>query len=124
RWLYNDGLIRSIPTRKVNVNTISRRALIKKSGAVTAASTFMIIKPELVRGAGKEKLKAGLVGCGGRGTQAVVDMMRGAENVDLVSMGDLFEDKLEGSLGNLRDQKDFDAYKDRIKVEPDRRFTG
>jgi predicted dehydrogenase len=97
---------------------------LEKSGAVTAASTFMIIKPELVRGAGKEKLKAGLVGCGGRGTQAIVDMMRGTENVDVVSMGDIFEDKLEASLGNLRKQSDYDTFKDRIKVEPDHRFIG
>ena len=53
----------------------------------------MIIKPELVRGAGKEKLKAGLVGCGGRGTQAVVDMMRGTElgGRQKVAGGDLRE---------------------------------
>lgn len=84
----------------------------------------MIIKPELVRGAGKEKLKAGLVGCGGRGTQAIVDMMRGTENVDVVAMGDLFEDKLEASLGNLKKQQDYDTFKDRIKVDPDKRFVG
>ena len=95
-----------------------------KTGALSAASAFMIIKPELVRGAGNEKLKAGLVGCGGRGTQAVIDMMRGTENVDLVSMGDIFEDKLEASLGNIRKQKDYDTYQDRIKVEPDRHFIG
>jgi predicted dehydrogenase len=84
----------------------------------------MIIKPELVRGAGKEKLKAGLVGCGGRGTQAVVDMMRGTENIELVSMGDIFEDKLEASLKNFEKQQDYGKYKDRIRVAPDRRFIG
>jgi predicted dehydrogenase len=84
----------------------------------------MIIKPELVRGAGQERLKAGLVGCGGRGTQAVVDMMRGTENVDIVTMGDIFEDKLEGSLGRIKSQPDSATYADRIKVEPDKRFVG
>ena len=84
----------------------------------------MIIKPQLVRGAGKEKLKAGVVGCGGRGTQAIVDLMRGAENVDVVSMGDIFEDKLEGSLRNIQRQRDYESYKDRIKVAPDHRFVG
>ncbi len=106
------------------MNTISRRGLIRNSGAAAAASTFMIIKPELVRGAGKERLRAGLVGCGGRGTQAVVDMMRGTENVDIVAMGDIFEDKLEASIANIRKQKDFDTYKDRVKIEPDHRFVG
>ena len=104
------------------MTNISRRSLLKKSGGAataTAASAFMIIKPELVRGAGNEKLKAGLVGCGGRGTQAVIDMMRGTENVDLVSMGDIFEDKLEGSLRKMQAEKDHDQYKDRIKFYDD-----
>lgn len=99
--------------------------MLQKTGAAaTAASTFMIIKPELVRGAGNEKLKAGLIGCGGRGTQAVLDLMRGTENVDVVAMGDIFEDKLEASLGNFKKQKDYDTFKDRIKVDPEHRFIG
>src|SRR5215831_16443869 len=79
---------------------VSRRAVV---GA--AAFAFTIVKPRLVRGAGKEKLRAGLVGCGGRGTQAVVDSLTGNENVELVAMADLFEDALEGSLKKLRDEK-------------------
>ena len=53
----------------------------EKSGPITrrsllgGAAAFTIIQPHLVRGAGKEKLRAGLVGCGGRGTQAVVDLL-------------------------------------------------
>jgi predicted dehydrogenase len=62
-----------------------------------------IIKPELVRGAGKERLRAGLVGCGGRGTGAAIDFLTADPNVELVSMGDVFEDKLQQSLGRLRD---------------------
>jgi len=58
-----------------------------------------------VRGQGKEKLKAGIVGCGGRGTQAVVDSLTGNENIELVAMADVFEDHLESSLNQLRDPK-------------------
>ena len=79
-------------------NRISRRDLLAGS-----AAAFTIIRPELVRGAGQEKLKAGLIGCGGRGTQAVVNMLSGDPNIELVAMGDIFEDHLEGSLRNLRD---------------------
>jgi predicted dehydrogenase len=108
-----------------NSNPISRRSFLKSSHAAGAATAaFTILKPELVRGAGKELLKAGLVGCGGRGTQAVLDMMRGAENVDLVSMGDIFEDKLEGSLAGIRGQKDFGDWSSRIKVDPEHHFVG
>ncbi len=106
-----------------NLITISRRSFMQKSSTATAAgaAAFTIIKPELVRGAGKEMLKAGLVGCGGRGTQAVVDMMTGTENIQLVSMGDVFEDHLEGALAKLRGNE---KIADRIKVEPDHRFMG
>jgi predicted dehydrogenase len=114
---------------------------------LTAASTFTIVKPHLVRGAGNERLKAGLIGCGGRGTQAVTDLISGTENVDLVAMADIFEDKLESSLRTLRNPRSLTRYAnmpvkrngevkalteaelakeiaDRVKVEPDRHFVG
>jgi predicted dehydrogenase len=107
------------------VSDLSRRNFLQKAAPVaTAASTFLIVKPELVRGAGKEKLKAGLVGAGSRGTQAVVDMMTGTENVDLVAVGDLFEDHLEASLRGMPDKEGYEKWKDRIRVNPDMRFTG
>ena len=101
---------------------ISRRSFFKGSAAASiGAAAFTIIKPELVRGAGKEKLKAGIVGCGGRGTGAVINLMTGTENVELVAMGDLFEDKLESSLAKLKaDPK----IADRITVDPEHHFTG
>ena len=124
-----------------NKPKVSRRALIGAAGA------FTLVKPHLVRGAGKEKLKAGIVGCGGRGTQAVVDMLTGAENVELVAMADIFEDHLEGALNNLRNPKYIARHAGitverdgkqvamsaedlvasvgpRVKVQPDRHFVG
>ena len=92
---------------------ISRRNLL---GA--GATAFTIAKPWMVRAAGKEKLRAGVVGCGGRGTQAVVDLLTGTENVELVAMADVFEDHLEGSLKRLRDPK-FNSRHAGIVVERD-----
>ena len=89
-----------------------------------SAATFTIVKPELVRGAGKEKLRAGIVGCGGRGTAAIGDILTGNPNVELVAMADLFEDKLEQSLSRIRTQDRFAAVRDRVKVDPEHRFTG
>lgn len=54
-------------------DSISRRNFLNKSSIAGAASAFTIIKPELVRGAGSELITVGLVGCGGRGSQAIVD---------------------------------------------------
>ena len=85
---------------------VSRRSFLKRSTAVGAgATTFTIVKPGLVRGFAPEKLKAGLVGCGGRGTQAAQQLLHGNPNVELVAMGDIFEDRLEASLKNIRENK-------------------
>jgi len=78
---------------------LTRRSLL------AGTSAFTIIKPELVRGAGQERIRVGVVGCGGRGTQAVVNLMQADANVELAAMGDIFEDKLEASLKNLRDPR-------------------
>lgn len=86
-------------------SNVSRRSFLKQSAAGAAAGGFVIIKPGLVRGAGKELLKAGLVGCGGRGTGAVANMLSGDPNVELVTVGDVFQDKLDASLKSLNDQK-------------------
>lgn len=121
--------------------SLSRRSLL------TGASAFTVLQPHLVRGAGKEKLRAGIVGCGGRGTQAVADLLTGNENVELVAMADVFEDHLESSLANLRDprflghhtgivverdgaprqmtaQDLVDSIVPRLKVPPDAHFVG
>jgi len=96
----------------------------KKSTGVTAgAAAFTIIKPELVRGAGNEKLKVGLIGCGGRGTEAAQQQLHGNENVELVAMGDIFEDHLEESLDKIRNSK-YTGVAEKVKVDPEHHFVG
>ena len=97
---------------------------LKDRRAFLTAGAFTIVRPELVRGAGPAKLKAGLIGAGGRGRQAVVDLLSADPNVDLTVIGDLFEDKLETNLAWLRDQNRFPKTHDRIKVDPEHHFTG
>ena len=129
-------------------DAISRRSLLKQSSLLGAgASAFSILQTRTARAAGNDRLKAGLVGCGGRGTQAVVDLLTGNEHVELVAAADVFEDHLEQSLRRMRDPGFISRYagivverdgqpkemtaedlvasiQPRIKVEPDRHFTG
>ncbi|MGO4880781.1 MAG: Gfo/Idh/MocA family protein [Bryobacteraceae bacterium] len=103
---------------------ISRRSFLGKSAVAGAAATaFTIIRPELVRGAGDEKLRAGLIGCGGRGTEAAQQFLHGNKNVELVAMGDIFEDRLEKSLGEIRDSK-YAGVAGKVTVDPDHHFIG
>jgi predicted dehydrogenase len=114
-----------------NSDGISRRSLL------AGASAFSLLQPRGARAASSDRLKAGLVGCGGRGTQAVVDMLTGNEHVELAAMADVFEDHLEQSLAKLRDPKFIGhnpgemkpeelvaSIQPRIRVEPDHHFTG
>ena len=89
---------------------------------MTGAAAFQIVKPELVRGAGKEKLKAGLVGAGGRGTQAIQNILTGCDNVELVAIADVFEDRLEECLRKSKALKP--ELSDRVKVDAEHRFVG
>ncbi|MGH9720507.1 MAG: Gfo/Idh/MocA family protein, partial [Bryobacteraceae bacterium] len=98
---------------------LSRRALI---GAGSAA--FTIVKPELVRGQGNERLRAGLIGCGGRGTQAAQQFLSSSENVELVALGDVFEDKLVKSLATIREAARRGNYEQKVKVTPEHHFVG
>jgi predicted dehydrogenase len=103
---------------------VSRRSFLTGSAA-GAAAAFQIAKPELARGQNREKLTAGIVGCGGRGTRGVAEMISGNPNVELVAMADLFEDQLERSLRRLRDSDEFTPeVKSGIQVAPENRFLG
>lgn len=102
--------------------SFSRRSFLTRSGAAGAA--FTIIRPELVRGAGNEKLKAGLIGCGGRGTKAVSDLLTAYPNAELTVMGDLFEDRIAQSLRTMKEHPDYAKVAARVKVAPEMQFTG
>ena len=101
----------------------SRRTFLSGS-ALAGATTFMIVKPELVRGSAPAKVKAGLIGCGARGTQAVIDMLNGDPAAELVAMADIFEDQLEGNLRRLRSDPKLAEFQDRISVSPEMHFVG
>jgi predicted dehydrogenase len=88
--------------------------------AGAGASAFTIIRPEVVRGAAPAKLKAGLIGVGGRGSGAVENLLTGNENVEVVAMADVFEDHLEQNLARLKQRK-FGA---RVSVDAEHRFVG
>ncbi|HBG41111.1 MAG TPA: oxidoreductase [Porphyromonadaceae bacterium] len=65
---------------------------------------------------GKE-LKAGVIGCGGRGSGAAFDFLNAANGVTIVALGDVFEDKVNSLADKLKAEKNID-------VPADKRFVG
>jgi predicted dehydrogenase len=62
-------------------------------------------------------LRAGLIGCGGRATGAAVNFLNAGPNLQIVALGDLFQDRIDGCRKTLRD-------KFKVEVPDDKCFTG
>lgn len=107
-------------TKKQNSDS-GRRAFVKKSGIVVVGSS--IAYPVGLYGTSKTAqdaiLKVGLIGCGGRGTGAASQALHADPNVVLTAMGDVFEDRLEGSLAALKQIKPL-----QLKVDKAHKFVG
>lgn len=104
------------------MDNLTRRNFLQSSqGAAAATAAFQIVRPEVVRGQVKQKVRAGVVGVGGRGRQAVVDLLTADENAEVVAMADLFEDQLEKNLAWAKQKPEIAS---RVNVAPDKRFTG
>jgi predicted dehydrogenase len=102
------------------INTASRREFLKNTGRVAAASALAGIVAPHVHAAENNTIQLALIGCGGRGTGAVVNALSVHQcPIKLVAMADVFPDRLAGSFTAL--QKGFP---DKVDVPEDRKFIG
>jgi predicted dehydrogenase len=126
-------------------NLINRRSFLKNSamagavGAIGTGSTAAILTscagekapalkplkepgsfyvPNLVDFAedGKE-LKAGVIGCGGRGSGAAFNFLAAANGISIVALGDTFKDRVDKLAGELKEKKNID-------IPTEKRFVG
>lgn len=98
----------------------TRRAFIKQSGKLIAASALAGKALPHVHAAGDETIRIALVGCGGRGTGAAANALKVPNaNARLVAMADVFDHKLSGSHDALKKQ-----FEKQIDVPAERRFIG
>jgi predicted dehydrogenase len=96
---------------------LSRRDFIKTSGTLGVAA--LLSGTERMFAAGSDKIRIGLIGCGGRGMYDTTNCLNSAENVELVAMGDLFKDRLDGALQTLKNN-----LAEKVKVTNDSCFAG
>ncbi len=75
----------------------------------------------LVHAASDETIRIGLIGCGSRGTGAATNALNADANVRLVAVGDLFRDRLDFSLNQLRRDA---AVAAKVEVPAEKQFTG
>ncbi len=94
----------------------------------TAAAGLATILADPIAAAKTKPLKVGLLGCGGRGSGAAAQTLIGNENIKLVAMADLFEDRLQGSLNGLKANgtvcRDGKKVQDKVDVAKKNIFVG
>ena len=101
-------------------NTTPRREFLKTAAGATAATALAGVAVPRVHAAEDNTIRLALIGCGGRGSGAVGNALSAPdENVKLIAMADLFNDRLQGSHKALTKQ-----FGDRIDVPPERQFLG
>jgi myo-inositol 2-dehydrogenase / D-chiro-inositol 1-dehydrogenase len=98
----------------------TRRDFLKTSAVVGGAAVGGLSLSRGAHAAEDNILKIGIIGCGGRGSGAVSNALNADPNTKLWAMADAFEDRLAGSLNNLKNG----ANGDRIDVTPERCFVG
>src|SRR5262245_347 len=98
---------------------LTRRDLIKSTGAIAAASALGgAILPQVHAGGG-DAIKIALVGCGGRGTGAIANALSvRSGQTQLVAMADVFQDRLNSSYEATNR-----AFRQQVDVPAERRFV-
>ncbi|MFC2157626.1 Gfo/Idh/MocA family oxidoreductase [Acidobacteriota bacterium] len=87
---------------KKEIKGITRRDFIKATSAVTLAAALP--SSGVMYAGGADKIRVGMIGCGGRGTGAAINCVEASSDVVITAMGDLFEDRLEGSFKRLKEK--------------------
>ena len=101
---------------------INRRSFVKSATISTGALLTPLFSLEaMANNSNSRKLKLAVVGCGGRGTGAVVQALRADKDVELVAMADAFGDRVENSLKYITEELEGEI---KVKVKQKNKFTG
>lgn len=105
--------------------TQTRRGFIKTSAKAGIAT--LLVGNQMLYASGSDKIRVGLIGCGGRGTGAgIIDCAESSKGIELVAMADLFQDHMDEApqkiINNLK-KRNLPA-NDIYKVKDDSMFVG
>lgn len=96
---------------------LSRRTFLKTTAGVFAIASAANLRSAY--GSDSDVIRVGVVGCGTRGLYDTGNCLKAAPGVEVVAMGDLFQDRLDECLKGLRERAG-----DQVKVTPETSFVG
>lgn len=99
---------------------LDRREFVKRAAqGIAGISAGLLAPTNFAYAGGSDRIRLGIVGCGGRGTGAANNALTADPSVEIRAMGDLFRDRLEASREALVGQGG-----SRVNVPDGRRFAG
>ncbi len=101
------------------MKNLNRRDFIKSSSVVAGVAVAGSNPVSAMISGVDDTIKIAVVGCGGRGTGAVVNAFNSGQNVKLVAMADAFRDNIDKSYDNL-----IKKYADKVDVPDSRKYVG
>ena len=91
------------------------------TSAGVAGATAAAVLGQMAHAQGSDRIKVGMLGCGGRGNGAIQNCLDADPGVEIIALADLFESQAKGTRDRfLKNEK----YKDRVKVNDDHIFSG
>jgi len=100
--------------------TFTRRDFLKTSAvAASAAAVGTLDLSRSAHAAGSDIIKVGMIGCGGRNSGAAAQALTADPGARLVAMCDIFRDRVENKLGEIKAAKGT-----QVTVDDDHKFTG
>ena len=88
---------------------------------VVAGTVAAAVLGQRAHAQGSDKIKVGMLGCGGRGNGAIQDCLQADPGVEIVALADLFENQVKSTRDRFAKNERF---KDRVKVNDDQMFWG
>ncbi|MEO1528566.1 MAG: Gfo/Idh/MocA family oxidoreductase [Planctomycetota bacterium] len=105
-------------------NQPSRRNFLKTSTAAAATGAALTsTSARTAHAQGSDEIKFALIGCGGRGSGATINIFESGGNVKLVGVADAFDGKASGLVNTLK-TRNKGKYADKVDVPADRIFSG
>lgn len=86
----------------------NRRDFLKAGAAATVAAGAVL---PTAHAAGNDVIKVGLIGCGGRGSGAIVNAIQADKSVQFYACGDVFEDRAKRKAGQIQE-----AYPEQVNL--------
>ncbi len=103
------------------MNDMTRRDAIKAGLAASAGALVTPAFAARLSGSNDDRIRVGVIGCGGRGTGAAWNALESDPSVTIHALADLFPDRLASSFDSLTGEED---WRGRVDVPESRRFVG